>query len=173
MTSGRPRPVGLGQGQVGLEDEAGVEDRLDVAVGVEVEVGAGDGEPHLGGPGVVVGHDQGVDRTGRLVEVGPGPIDLWVLGVLPGAALGERVDGAGVLVALDARPGREPVADHPEPLVDVDLDHLELDAVAGIDVGAFVLAPVDGLWGSLDDGHAPHQSTSRGEGHSPGPEPLR
>ena len=30
---------------------------------------------------------------------------------------------------------------------------LSCDAVTGVDVGALVLAPVDGLWDSFDDGH--------------------
>ena len=48
--------LGFAHCHVGGVNAFGVGDRLDVAVGVEVEVGAVDLEPHVGWFGVVVGH---------------------------------------------------------------------------------------------------------------------
>ncbi len=79
MTLGRGWPSASQQREVGVADEAGVDDRLDVAVGVEVQVGAVDREPDVG-HAVVLGRDhQRVDRARRLVEVRPGQVDLGVL----------------------------------------------------------------------------------------------
>ena len=55
---------------------------------------------------------------------------------------------AGVLVDLHRAPG-EAVPDHPQAVVDVHLEDLQLDAAADVDPGQLVVAPVDGGGASL------------------------
>src|SRR5689334_17541562 len=80
---------GLAQGDVEVEDHRGVDDEVDVALGIEVEVGAVDGEPDVGDLGVGVRDDQGVLAARGLEEVAARGVDLGVLLVLPGAGLRE------------------------------------------------------------------------------------
>src|SRR5205085_8832796 len=73
-------------------DAVGVDHALDVAFGVQVEVGAVDREPHVGDTVVVGGNVQRVDRAGGFVQVGPCRVHgLGALEVVPAARLGERV----------------------------------------------------------------------------------
>ena len=107
---------------------------------VEVQVGAVHVEPHLR-----VGLDalQGVHRPGGLVEERSGTVHVVVLLVLPGPRRGVTVNRPGMLVGIHLVAVLEYVLDDPEPLGGLDLEHLELAAIADVDEGKVIVNVLD------------------------------
>src|SRR5206468_2174205 len=128
-----------------------VDHALDVAVGVEVEVGPVDLEPHVG---VVLDALQRVHRVGGLVEERARPVHVRVLGVLPCPGRRVGVHGAGMAVLLHLVAVLEDVLHDPEPLALLHLQNLELAAVAHVDERQLVSADVDRSRHLVGDRHA-------------------
>ncbi len=84
--------------------------------------------------------------------------------VLPAPGEREREHLAGVLVRRDDHAGLELGPDHPEPGLDVDLEELEVGAVAEVDERQLTLATVERL-GDLECRHAPMKPRSCVPGH--------
>ena len=141
-TLGGGNPWASHKRHVGGQRPGAVGHALDVAVGVQVQVHPVHLEPHLG---VVLDALQRVDGAGRLVQERPGPVDVVVLLVLPGARGRVAEDGTGVPVGLHLETGLEDVLDDPQPLFGLHLEHLELVAVADLDEGKIVGPDVECL----------------------------
>src|SRR5262245_37679509 len=137
---GARQPLRLAGGVVELEGDRAVDDRIDLAVRIEVHVGA----VHLEEDArLVLDAVERVDRPGGLVEERAGAVHVLVLLVLPGAREGVAPDGPGVAVGLHLVAGLEDVLDDPEPLAALHLEHLELGAAADVDEGKLARADVD------------------------------
>jgi acetyl esterase/lipase len=149
--------LGLQQRVVRVQDPRPVGAALHVAVGVEVEQGALDDEQHVGVTRIVRGHVEGVDRVGRLVDVGAGGGVEVVLEVVPAAGQREPVDRPGVAVDLEARPSSEAVTDDPGAPHGVEAQDLEVHPVPGVHPRGVVVADVA------------HHVDGRGDGHGGSP----
>ena len=137
------------------ENGVGVDHELDVALCVEVQVGAVNREPHVGQTLVGIGDMQGVGRTGRFVKIRTGDVHgFGRLEIEPAAGLGEGVDVARVLVGLDRRARCELGAHNPDARRQINLEELQQRAVAEINKGQVRLVAEDGLRGGLNRGHA-------------------
>ena len=156
---GTGQAVRLAEGEVGVAHQPRVDHRVDVAVGIEVEVGAVDREPDVGHAVVRLGNRQRVDRPGRLVEVGARDVDLGILLVLPRPAQREREHLAGVLVRRHHHARLELGADHPQPGLHVDLEELEVRPVTERHEGQLRLAAVQCL-GDVEHRHGRECTTA-------------
>ena len=120
---------------------------------VDVDVGALDREPDVGLALVGVGDGEGVHRVRRFVQVRAGGVDvLGVLGVAPRARQRQGEHGTRVVVLLHLVAGWKPVAEHPQALVEVDVQQLDAE-LAGVDPRGLVLAEMQGLGEAVHRDH--------------------
>jgi hypothetical protein len=128
--------------EIRLDHERRVPDAGDVALLVEVEVRAADGEPDVRDLGVARRHVQRVPGAGGLEEVGAGGVHLGILEVAPRPAEGHREDLAGMAVRGDGDTGLEVRPDDPQTLLDARLQELEIEAVEERDERQLVVSAV-------------------------------
>jgi hypothetical protein len=142
---------------VELGDRLGILDVERVAVVVEEVEALLDHELDRGRAGRVLGHRQGVDGSGGLVDVVTGAGGPVVLEVAPGALDGPGVHLAVVVVLGQHRAGGEPV--HQRVAVGADAGAQDLHLDAGRKLGPRQLVGVAdtgvgvGAGGVVGDGH--------------------